>query len=71
MDVKIEKLKSQFKKVCFKCLLKISMETLDLSSSGIVVHSLCAATADAFSPYVFNRALGVARRCWEEDLNVC
>ena len=47
----------------FKCRLKMSIELLDLSSSGIEFHSLGAATANALSPYVFSLAFGVARRC--------
>jgi len=34
----------------------MSIELLDLSSSGIEFHSLGAATANALSPYVFSRA---------------
>ena len=41
-----------FKKICFKCRLKMSIELLDLSSSGIEFHSFGAATANALSPYV-------------------
>ena len=48
----------------------MSIELLDLSSSGIEFHSLGAA-ANAFSPYVFSLAFGVARGCLEDDLNFC
>ena len=41
----------------------MSIELLDLSSSGIEFHSLGAATVNALSPCVFSLALGVARRC--------
>ena len=47
----------------------MSIKLLDLSSSGIEFHSLGAATENARSPYVFSLAFGVARRCWEDDLN--
>ena len=35
----------------------MSIELLDLSSSGIEIHSLGAATANALSPYVIMRRL--------------
>ena len=41
----------------------MSIELLDLSSSGIEFRSLAAATANALSLYVFSLALGVTRRC--------
>jgi len=47
----------------------MSIELLDLSSSGIEFHSLGAATANVLSPYVFSLAFGVARRCLEDDVN--
>ena len=47
----------------------MSIELLDLSSSGIEFHSVGAATANTLSPYVFTLAFGVTRRCWEDDLN--
>ena len=36
----------------------MSIELLDLSSSGIEFHGLGAATANALSPYVFSLAFG-------------
>ena len=45
----------------------MSIELLDLSSSGIEFHSLGAATANALSPYVLSLAFGVARGCGEDD----
>ena len=41
----------------------MSIEELDLSSSGIEFHSPGPAL-------VFSLAFGVARRCWKEDLSV-
>ena len=46
----------------FKCHLKMSIELLDLSSSGIEFHSLGAATANALSPYVFSLAFEVGKK---------
>ena len=46
----------------FKCRLKMSIELLDLSSSGIEFHSLGAATANALSPYVFSLAFEVGKK---------
>ena len=40
----------------------MSIELLDLSSSGIEFHSLGAATANALSPYVFILAFGVGKK---------
>ena len=47
----------------------MSIELLDLSSTGIEFHSLGAATANGLSPHVFSLAFGVASRCEEDDLN--
>ena len=46
-----------------KCLLKLSSEELDLSSSGIEFHSPGPATTNVLSPQVFSLAFVVARRC--------
>ena len=40
----------------------MSIELLDLSSSGIEFHSLGAATANALSPYVFSLAFEVGKK---------
>ena len=40
----------------------MSIELLDLSSSGIEFHSLGAATANALSPYVLSLAFGVGEK---------
>ena len=48
----------------------MSIEELDLSSSGIEFHGPGPATANVLSPQVFSLAFGVARRCWKEDLSV-
>ena len=48
----------------------MSIEELDLSSSGIEFHGPGPATATVLSPQVFSLAFGVARRCWKEDLSV-
>ena len=41
----------------------MSIELLDVSSSGIEFHSLGATTANTLSPYNFSLAFGVARGC--------
>ena len=48
----------------------MSIEELDVSSSGIEFHSPGPATGNVLSPQVFSLAFGVARRCWKEDLSV-
>ena len=40
----------------------MSIELLDLSSSGIEFHSLGADTANALSPYVLSLAFGVGEK---------
>ena len=48
----------------------MSIEELDLSSSGIEIHSPGPATGNFLSPQVFSLAFGVARGCWKEDPSV-
>ena len=50
------------KRYIFKCRLKMSIELLDLNSSGIEFHSLGADTANALSPYVFSLAFEVGKK---------
>ena len=58
------KLKGAYlKRYVLKCLFKMSIEELDLSSSGIEFHSPGPATANVLSPQVFSLTFGVARRC--------
>ena len=40
----------------------MSIELLDLNSSGIKFHSLGATTANALSPYVFSLAFEVGKK---------
>ena len=56
--IKLKGVMSLFKKIRFK----MSMEELDLSSSGIVFHSPGPATGNVPSPQVFSFEFGVARR---------
>ena len=48
----------------------MSIEELDVSSSGIEFHSPGPATGNVLSPQVFSLAFGVARGYWTEDLSV-
>ena len=48
----------------------MSIEELDVSSSGIEFHSPGPATGNVLSPQVFSLAFGVARGYWAEDLSV-
>ena len=68
--IKLKELEACLKRYVLKCLLEMSIEELDLSSSGIEFHGPGPATANVLSPQVFSLAFGVARRCWKEDLNV-
>ena len=62
--IKLKKeLEACLKRYVLKCLLKMSIEELDLSSSGIEIHSPGPATGNFLSPQVFSLAFGVARRC--------
>ena len=61
--IKLKGVRSLFKKYVLKCLLEMSIEELDLSSSGIEFHSPGPATGNVLSPQVFSLAFGVARRC--------
>ena len=61
--IKLKGVRRFFKKIRLKCLLEMSIEELDVSSSGIEFHSPCPATANVLSPQVFSLAFGVARRC--------
>ena len=61
--IKLKGVRSLFKKIRLKCLLKLSIEELELSSSGIEFHSPGPATGNVLSPQVFSLAFGVARRC--------
>ena len=54
---------SFFKKIRFKMFLKLPLEELDLSSSGIEFHSPGPTKANVLSPQVFSLAFGFARGC--------
>ena len=48
----------------------MSPESFNLNSNGRVFHNFGATTEKARSPYVFKRAVGVARSSCDDDLNI-